>query len=166
MKSLKNQFFAVCLIFFFSIFSFSQATITIKLLVDTGNFDPSDLNKSCSFQATWSNSNKVVKSNGNLEEFAIEAFVDDTILWEGVSTSSDISIVDIKKVDRDNDSKIFKNKKHYGKKRGNSNNKTAEGKVRYNTKNKPDYKYKIFFKINHRGATHKIDPKIKVGNKT
>ena len=102
MKLLKNQFFAVCLIFFFSTFGFSQATITIKLLVNTGNFDPSDLNASCSFEATWSNSSKVVRSTGDLKDFTIEAFVDDTIIWEGVSTSSEITIVDIKKIDRDN----------------------------------------------------------------
>lgn len=162
MKSLKNQFFAVCLIFFFSAFSFSQATITIKLLVDTGNFDENDLSKSCSFEATWSNSDKVVRSNGNLEDFTIEAFEDDTIIWEGVSTSSNSTIIDITKIKYKKGSRIFKNKTNCGKKRDGSKNETVKIKILKNTKGKPDYKYKIAFKINHKGATHKIDPKLKV----
>jgi len=161
MKSLKNQFFSICFILIFSTFSFSQATITIKLLVDTANFDASDSNAYCSFEATWSNSDKVVRSNGDLEDFTIEAFVDDTIIWEGVSTSSEITIVDIKKIDRDNNSKIFENKRHLGKKRGNSKKETAEAKVLYTTTGKPDYKYTISFKIN-KGKTHTIDPKVRI----
>jgi hypothetical protein len=133
--------------------------------VDTENFDENDLSKSCSFEATWSDSSKVVRSNGDLEDFTIEASEDDTIIWEGRSTSSNTAIIDIKKIDRENASKIFKNKKIYGKKRGNSKKETAEARVLYNTKGKPDYKYKIFFKINQRGKTHKIDPKIKVLSK-
>jgi hypothetical protein len=165
MKSRIKTFSTIFLIFLFSTFGFSQATITIKLFVDTANFDPGNLPASCSFEATWSDSGKVVRSDGDLKNFTIDVFVDDTIVWEGQSSSSNIAIVDIKKIDRDNDSKIFKSKKHYGKKRGNSKNETAEDKVLFTTKGKPDYKYKIFFKINHRGKTHIIDPKIKVGSK-
>ena len=165
MKSRLLQFLISFLIFLCSAVCFSQETITIKLIVDTANFDPNNLPASCSFEATWSYSGKVVRSDGDLKNFTIDVFVDDTIVWEGQSSSSNIAIVDIKKIDRDNDSKIFKSKKHYGKKRGNSKNETAEDKVLFTTKGKPDYKYKIFFKINHRGKTHIIDPKIKVGSK-
>lgn len=166
MKSSKNQLFAFCLILLTFNLSFAQETITVKLLVDTANFDPSDLNASCSFEATWSNSGKVVRSSGDLKEFTIDVRVDDTVVWEGESTSSSIAVIDIKKVDRENNSRIFKNKKHYGKVRGNSNKETVEDQVLYSTEGLPDYKYKIFFKINHRGTTYKIDPKIKVGSKT
>lgn len=144
---------------------FSQETITVELLIDTANFDPSNLNSSCSFKATWSNSGKVVTSNGNLEDFTIDITVDDIVIWEGKSTSSDATIIDIKKVDRENNSKIFKNKKNLGKIRGNSNKESVEATALYDTQGKPDYKYKIFFKINHRGKTHKIDPKIRVGTR-
>jgi hypothetical protein len=145
---------------------FSQATITIKLIVDTANFDPNNLSASCSFEATWSDSGKVVRSDGDLENFAIDAFVNDTLLWEGQSSSSNIAIIDIKKIDRENNSKIFKNKKNYGKREGDSKKETVKSKILYDTKDKPDYKYKIFFKLNNRGKTHKIDPKLKVGSKT
>ena len=166
MKSHLQHFLAIFFIFLCSVVGFSQATITIKLIVDTANFNPDDLSSSCSFEATWSDSGKVVRSNGDLENFTIDAFVDDTILWEGQSSSSDLAVIDIKKIDRENDSKIFKTKKHYGKIRGNSNKETVEDRVLYDTEDMPDYKYKIFFKINRRGATHKIDPKIKVGSNT
>jgi hypothetical protein len=165
MKSSLHQFLVICLIFLFSEFGFSQATITIKLIVDTANFDPDNLSGSCSFEATWSDSKKIVRSNGDLEKFTIDVFVDDTIVWEGQSSSSDIAIIDIKKIDRKNDSKIFKKKKHYGKKHGNSNKETIQGKLLYSTKGKPDFKYDILFKINRKGKTYKIDPKIKVGNR-
>tara|TARA_R100001369_G_scaffold73042_2_gene101487 strand:- start:645 stop:1145 length:501 start_codon:yes stop_codon:yes gene_type:complete len=166
MKSHVQQFLVISLIFLFSAVGFSQATITIKLIVDTANFDPDKLPASCSFEATWSDSGKVVRSGGDIENFTIDVFVDDTILWEGHSSSSDIAIIDIKKIDQGNDSKIFKTKKRYGKKRGNSKKETVEDQVLFTTKGKPDYKYKIFFKINHRGKTHKIDPKIKVGSRS
>ena len=166
MKSRIYQFLAVCSIFLCSTVGFSQTTITIKLIVDTANFNPNDLSSSCRFEATWSDSGKVVSSNGDLENFTIDAFVDDIIIWEGQSSSSDIAVVDIKKIDRDNDSKIFKTKKHYGKIQGNSNKETVEDQVLYNTEGMPNYKYTIFFKINRRGTTHRIDPKIKVGSKT
>jgi hypothetical protein len=150
----------------FSAIGFSQSTITIKLIVDTANFDPDNLSASCRFEATWSDSGKVVRSDGDLENFTIDAFVEDTIVWEGESSSSDIAIIDIKKIDRDNDSKIFKDKKNYGKKEGDSRKEIVKSKILYDTKDKSDYKYTLFFKINNRGKTHKIDPKIKVGSKT
>jgi hypothetical protein len=166
MKLFLHQFLSICFITLFSAIGFSQATITIKLIVDTANFDPDNLSASCSFEATWSDSGKVVRSDGDLENFTIDAFVEDTIVWEGESSSSDIAIIDIKKIDRDNDSKIFKDKKNYGKKEGDSRKEIVKSKILYDTQDKSDYKYTLFFKINNRGKTHKIDPKIKVGSKT
>jgi hypothetical protein len=104
----------------------------------------------------------VERSNGNLKDFTVEANVDDIIKWEGESKSSNISIVDIKIIDRKNNSKIFKNKKHYGKKRGRSKNKIIEAKALHSTKGKDDYKYDISFEINHTGKSYTIDPKIRV----
>ena len=166
MKSHLHHFLAICSIFLCSKVGFSQATITIKLIVSTANFDPDDLSASCSFEATWSDSWKVVRSDGDLENFTIDAFVDDTILWEGQSSTSDIAIIDIKKIEGENNSNIFKDKKNYGTRDGDSRKETVKSKILYDTKDKPDYKYKIFFKINNRGRTHKIDPKLKVGSKT
>ncbi|MFT7150879.1 MAG: hypothetical protein ACI82Q_002754 [Nonlabens sp.] len=162
MRSLVRSILVLFIVSVCSTAVFSQATITIKLLVDTENFDQNDLTKSCSFVATWSNSNKVVRSNGDLEGFVIDAVVDDVIVWVGESTTSGTDIVDIKKVDRGSGSKIFKNDKHNGRKVGNSNKETIQDKVLYDTRGKEDYKYDISFKINGAGKNHKIDPKIKI----
>lgn len=155
-----------CILFFGLLGTgYAQDTITVTLMVDTQNFNPDDLNDSCSFKAVWSDSGKVVTSTGDLEGFEFGAFVEDTIVWEGVSTSSDSDLIDIKKVVRENDSKIFKDKRNNGQRRGSSNKETVQAKILYSTVGKPDYKYKIYFKINQSGKTHKIDPKIKVGTK-
>ncbi len=80
MKSSLHQFLIISLIFLFSAVGFSQGTITIKLIVDTANFDPDNLPASCSFEATWSYSGKVVRSDGDLKNFTIDVFADDTII--------------------------------------------------------------------------------------
>ena len=162
MKALVRSILVLFIVSLSSNAVFSQATITIKLLVDTENFDPNDLTNSCSFVATWSNSDKVVRSNGDLEGFVIDAVVDDVIVWEGESTSSGTDIVDIKKVDRGSGSKIFKNDRHNGRKVGGANKETVQDKVLYDTKGKEDHKYDISFRINGEGRNYKIDPKIRI----
>lgn len=162
MRSLVRSILILFVISLSSTAVFSQATITIKLLVDTENFNPRDLVESCRFEATWSNSRKVVRSNGDLEGFVIDAVVGDVIVWEGASSSGSSDVIDIKRVDRGRGSKIFKNDKHSGKKVGNSKKETIQDKVLYDTKGKDDYKYDISFKINGKGRNYKIDPKIRI----
>jgi len=165
MKSLAKTFLTASLVFLFSAFGFSQATITIKLIVDTANFDKDNLPSSCRFEATWSDSNKVVKSTpGDLEGFLIDAFAEDTIIWVGQSSSSDITIIDITKIKYKKGTRIFKNKTNYGKNHDGSRKETVKTKVVDSTKGKPDYKYDLSFKIN-KGNTHKIDPKIRIGSR-
>tara|TARA_R110000772_G_scaffold60561_1_gene136717 strand:- start:26 stop:505 length:480 start_codon:yes stop_codon:yes gene_type:complete len=154
-----KSFSAIFLIFLFSTIGFSQETITIKLIVDTANFDPDDLPASCSFEATWE-SGEVQRSTGNLEDFSVEATVNDTIIWEGHSSSSN-QIVDIKQIRRDGGKEIFNKRSHSGSRQGNSNRETVKSKVLYSTENGEDYKYKIKFSIDN-GAWHKIDPKVTV----
>jgi hypothetical protein len=164
MKSFVKSFLAVFLIFLFSTIGFSQETITIKLKVDTDNFDPDDISASCSFEARWE-SGHVERSTGNLEDFKVEATVEDTIIWEGQALDS-VGIVDIKKIRRDSGKEIFKGRTHLGSKQGNSEKETVKSKVLYSTKNHDDYKYSISFKINKKGKTHKIDPKITIKPKS
>jgi hypothetical protein len=154
-----KSFSAIFLIFLFSTIGFSQETITIKLIVDTANFDPNNLPASCSFEARWE-SGHVEMSTGNLEDFKVEATVEDTIIWEGQALDS-VKIVDIKKIRRDGGKEIFDKRSHTGSRQGNSNRETVKSKVLYSTENGEDYKYKIKFSIDN-GAWHKIDPKVKV----
>lgn len=162
MRSFVRSFLVISLISLSTTAVFSQSTITIKLIVDTENFDANDLTKSCSFVATWSNSRKVVRSSGDLENFVIDAVVDDVIVWEGESSTSSTDVIDIKRVDRGGGSKIFKNARHSGRKIGNSKKETVQDKVLFDTKGKADYKYNISFKINGKGRNYKIDPKIRI----
>lgn len=141
-------------------YSFSQETITITLIVDTNTFNSSDPNNSCSFKAIYSKSGKVIKSDKDIENFTIDAKVDDTIIWEGTALNSK-DIIDIKRIKRENNSKVFKKRRNYGKRIGNSNREIVESKILYSTKDKEDYKYVLSFK--YKGRTYKIDPKIKVG---
>lgn len=151
------------LAFTFSTFLFSQQKITITLSVDTVKFDPSDMESSCSFTAYYSKSGRTIEWNEVLEDFIIDAQVGDEIFWEGISESSADDIIDIKKIKRENNSQIFKRATNYGKKLGHLNKETVEAQILYDTENQQDYKYSIFFKINGKGRTFKIDPKIKVG---
>jgi hypothetical protein len=163
MKSIKNQILTLSLIFFVLKIGYTQDTVTVKLLVDTVNFNADNLSTSCSFEAEWSNSGQVVSSNGNLEDFTIEVNVGDIIVWEAISSTSETDIIDVKRIARANNSRIFNNDNNNGQIRGNSNKETVEDQVLFDTTGKPDYKYNIFFKINRSGPTHKIDPKIRVG---
>jgi hypothetical protein len=165
MKSFVKSFSAIFLIFLFSTIGFSQDTITIKLIVDTDNFDPDDMSASCSFEAVLP-SGEVQRSTGNLEDFKIVATVEDTIIWEGQALDS-LIIVDIKKIRRDSGKEIFNSRRLYGSQQGNSNKETVKSKVLYSTQSAEnaeihdEYKYSISFKIN-KGKTYKIDPKVRI----
>ncbi len=169
MKSFAKTFLTIFIIFLFSTFGFSQATITITLIVDTDNFDPDDLPASCRFEATWSDSDKIVKSTpGDLEGFLIDAFVEDTIIWEGESSDPENVIVDIRKIKYKKGARIFKNKANDGKKRNGSKKEKVKTKVLKSTKGKPDYKYDLSFKLkgaNRANGNYKIDPKIRIGSR-
>ena len=161
MKSLLKTFLVTSLIFLFSVFGFSQTTITITLIVDTDTFERADWQSSCSFEAEWADTGDVITSNGDLEDFLVEASVDDTIIWEGVSSSSESVIVDITKIKYKRGARIFKNKTNYGKKLNGSKKEKVKTKVLYSTNDKPDYKYDLSFKIKHLGS-FKIDPKMRI----
>lgn len=89
---------------------------------------------------------------------AFEITVEDgsTIVWEGVSTSSDEDMVDIFMIKHVNGPRIFSS----GDINGNGNGK-ARGVVKKQQSDEA-FKYTILFKVNRRGRMYKIDPKIKV----
>jgi len=164
MKTIKYQILTLSLILFALKIGYTQETVTLTLIVNTSNFNADNLNASCTFEAQWSNSGQVIRSNGNLEDFTIEVNVGDIIVWEGISSTSENDVIDIKRIAQANNTRIFNNERNDGQMRGNSNKETVVDKVLFNTNGRPDYKYDVFFKINRSGPTHKIDPKIRVGN--
>lgn len=165
MKSLIKKEFAIAIAVVFSLFAYSQETITITLMVDTQSFNPEYPLESCSLQAEYSKSGEILRASENLENFSVSATIDDNIVWEGVSTSSARTRVDITKIRGENDSRIFRNRTNYGRLTEINPHKIVESKIMYSTKDKPDYKYSIYFNINNSEDTFVIDPKIKVGTK-
>lgn len=89
-------------------------------------------------------------------DYTIEAEVGNTIIWQGESESGNDSIF-IRKIKLAQGTNIFDRDFINGVE-------TVTGVVKHNTKNKPDYKYTIHFKINNSGKMYKIDPKVKVGS--
>lgn len=88
------------------------------------------------------------------KEFTITVNVGDTILWDGESTGDSQTLL-IKHIKFEKGTNIFNKRELDGET-------TVEGKVKHNTKDKPDYKYKIKFKINESGKMYKIDPRVRV----
>lgn len=89
-------------------------------------------------------------------DYTIEAEVGDTITWQGESESGNDAIF-IRKIKLSQGTNIFGKDFIDGVE-------TVTGVIKHNTKNKPDYKYTIHFKINNSGKMYKIDPKVKVGS--
>ncbi|MBO3117686.1 hypothetical protein J4050_13095 [Winogradskyella sp. DF17] len=165
MESFFKKEYAIAIALVFSLFAYSQQTITITLMVDTQSFNPETPLASCSLKAEYSRSGEVLEAWDNLENFTVPATVDDNIVWEGMSTSSGRTRVDIAKIQGENDSRIFRKRTNYGRLTEVNPHKVVESKILYSTKDKPDYKYSIYFNINNGRDTFKIDPKIKVGTK-
>ena len=165
MKSRIKTFSTIFLIFLFSTFGFSQAFITITLIVDTDKVNSGNLQETCHFEARWSDSNIVMKSTpGDLEGFLVDAFVGDNIIWEGKSSSSESVIVDIKKIKYKKGSRIFNNGSHTGAKPRGSKKEKVKAKVAFSTEGEADYKYDLDFKIKHVGK-FTIDPKLRIGRR-
>ncbi|GGZ87059.1 hypothetical protein [Algibacter mikhailovii] len=173
MNSLVKTFSIVALYFLFPFFCFSQptpkpdpdpdpVTITISLVVDTKNFDPTDWQKSCHFEAKRSDSVRVNPSvPGQLEDFNVNAWPGDIIIWKGKPSYFFKNTVNIKKVKYNKGDRIFKHKDHgspfWSKK--------VDAKVMGGAKDGSDYEYDIIFKIKRAkraNGHYKIDPKISI----
>jgi len=129
MKTIKYQILTLSLILFALKIGYTQETVTLTLIVNTSNFNADNLNASCTFEAQWSNSGQVIRSNGNLEYFTIEVKVGDIIVWEGISSTSENDVIDIKRIAQANNTRIFNNERNDGQMRGNSNKETVVDKV-------------------------------------
>lgn len=88
------------------------------------------------------------------KDFTITVNVGDTILWNGEATPDGQTIL-IKLIQFEKGTNIFNKRELDGMT-------TVEGKVKHSTKDKPDYKYIIRFKINETGKLYRIDPKVRV----
>jgi len=90
----------------------------------------------------------------NPVDFTIVANIGDEILWSGDTDAND-NTIQIRKIKFEKGTEVFNS----SEKEGTS---TIVRTVKYSTKNKPDYKYTISFKINNTGKMYKIDPKVRV----
>ncbi|MEN8186944.1 MAG: hypothetical protein ABFR05_07425 [Bacteroidota bacterium] len=120
----------------------------ITLNVNTQEINNKNIEETCNFGQHDSIKN---------EDFTIIAKVGDNIIWEGNSLSSNEDIVNIKKIKIKRGTIIFD-------KDSLEDNRRVSGKVRYDTKDRPIYEYKLFFTVTHEGKEkqYHIDPKIQV----
>ena len=164
MKLIQLKFSGLAFVFFFCLASFAQDTITVKLFVNLKTLERGNINSSCRFEATHSNYDSVIKSNGSLEDFLIVATKNDVVLWEGASATDCCEVIDIKKIKREDGTRIFESKSKKGSKLGATRNKIVAPKIMNITDAGEDYKYQLKFKVNRKWRAYKIDPKIRVGN--
>jgi len=87
-------------------------------------------------------------------EFTIYVKVGDIIEWDGMSTDGE-GAIDIKKIKYESGTNVFNKPEIDGVT-------TVVGTVRQDTEGKPEYKYKISFKVNDTGRMYSIDPKVAV----
>jgi len=147
MKTINRLFILIAIVLLsFSINTYGQAqTHTVTLYVNTSAINNQNISTTCNFGQEEGVSN---------EEYSIEVNVGDTIIWEGVSTSSDTDVIAIRKIKYERGTNVFDGDEIEG-------TSTVVGTVLRPT-GEQDYKYKISFKVNDTGATYYIDPKVKV----
>jgi len=145
MKNRKQLFNLIAILLLsFSIKSYGQAqTHTVTLHVNTAEINQRNMSTTCNFGQAEGISN---------EDFTIEVNVGDTIIWQGVSSSSDTDVVDITKIKYERGTNVFNGEEYDG-------TSTIVGKVLRETGGQ-DYKYILSFKINGKRATYSIDPKV------
>jgi len=122
---------------------------TITLHVDTGSIDQQNIDATCNFEQEAGTSN---------EEYTVKVRLGDTIIWEGVSSSSEEDVVKIKKIKYVKGPKILNKSELIGET-------SVVGKVK---KGKKDdvMEYLIEFTVFNNGIKRngifKIDPKLQV----
>lgn len=138
-----------------SISLFAQETHTITLYVNTAEISNQDTNAFCNFGQGGDIPN---------EEFTIKVRNLDTVVWEGVSTSSTDDEVLVNAINHEGGKNVF-DKNVLKDTRDNPG--VVQGQV-VNGEVGDEQKYKISFKVtnngNSRNGTFHIDPKIKVTN--
>ena len=129
--------------------SYAQETHTITLNVNTSTVDQYNTDETCNFGQESGVSNK---------DFIIEVSVGDTIIWEGVSTSSDEVLVNITAINHEGGINIFNKIKLRG---DGQYPEIVIGTVIQGAPGDED-KYKISFKMSNRNGTFHIDPVIRI----
>jgi hypothetical protein len=129
--------------------SYAQETHTITLYVNTSTVDKHNIDETCNFGQESGVSNK---------DFTIEVSLGDTIIWEGVSTSSDEVLVNINAINHEGGKNVFDKNKLPG------DGLVPERVIRTVVNGEPgdEDKYKISFKMSNRNGTFHIDPVIKI----
>ena len=153
MKTPKT-FLILVTILLFSLSStfYGQTTHVITLHVDTNELNAG--NESAAFSFSVSEGTNV-ENIENPEMFTIFVNEEDTVIWEGTSTSG--AAVKIESITYSKGTEIFGKQKHNGKIK--NGKKKVEAKVKKDKKN-AEYKYEIEFTIGR--FPFKIDPVIKV----
>ena len=152
MKTAKTFLILITfLLFSFSSTVYGQTVHVITLHVDTNILNAGgDTSKAFSFSA---GPGTEVENIDNPEMFAIFVNEEDTVIWEGTSTSG--AAVNIESITYSEGTEIFGKQKHNGKIK--NGKKKVEAKVKINKKN-AEYKYIIDFMIGR--FPFKIDPKV------
>ena len=148
MKTTKQLFILVTIaLLVFSNTTFGQAqelTITLKCHINRlqENKDPY---KVCKFEG---------QTETDTREFTVTGKVGDSLVWKGeaYSGSDEINITRIK---YEKGTKIFDEEPIVKAK-------TIKAVAKFKTKENDPYTYKISFKINGRGKTYHIDPKVRI----
>ncbi len=135
--------------------AFYGQTHTITLNVDTANLTNDNVTSESITYFTAENTQVDVASPP--EDFEITVPNGATIIWEGVSSSSDEDTIEIFMIKWEKGPRIFSSDDIPG-----NGNGTANAVVNGQTPGEP-YKYKILFKVNGTGRMYQIDPKIKIG---
>lgn len=148
MKTTKQFFILVTLaLLSFSNTSFGQAlerTVTLKCYIDSLK-QQKDPYKVCKFEG---------QTETDTRQFTVTGNVGDSFIWKGEAYSGSDKI-NITKIKYEKGTKIFDNDSIEG-------TKTVKAVAKYNTNGKAPYTYKISFKINGKGKTYHIDPKVRI----
>ncbi len=148
MKTTKQFFILVTIaLLSFSNTSFGQAlehTVTLKCHIDSLK-QKKDPYKVCKFEG---------QTETDTRQFTVTGKVGDSFIWKGEAYSGSDEL-NITKIKYEKGTRIFANDSIEG-------TKTVKAVAKFNTKGKAPYTYKISFKINGRGKTYHIDPKVKI----
>lgn len=147
----NNRLFIVMAFFIlsFSSNSYAQETHTITLYVNTSTIDDHNTDETCNFGQEAGIENR---------DYTIEVNVGDTIIWKGVSTSSDEVLVNITAINHEGGKNVFDQNKLRG------DGQVPESVIGTVVNGEPgdEDKYKISFKMSNRNGTFHIDPVIKI----
>lgn len=150
MKNSPFRILIICLLCFTAHLSQAQVRRTITLKVNTTEITRKSVNENCSFGQPSRISN---------EDYTIEVKLGDTVVWNGISTSSEDDRVEIVSINHEGGARLFNRNVLRGS-RGVVSAEVATGK------SGDSEKYTIKFIVYRNGekipGTFKIDPKLTV----